>query len=181
MKKILVLVTLIAGIALPATAQHAYKFGHINLSELIVLMPERDSAQAKLAAYEQELREQIETMQVELNNKQNVYQTKQATWTAAILEAKQKELQDMYQRIEEFQRTAQEDFSRMQTTLLRPVIDKANAAITKVGKDLGFTYIFDTSTGILPFFNTDHSENVLPVVKTELKIPADKVAPATTR
>ncbi|MDR2802329.1 MAG: OmpH family outer membrane protein [Prevotellaceae bacterium] len=178
MKKIIVILILAAGITLPATAQHAYKFGHLNVSELIVLMPERDSAQAKLEAYGEDLQEQIETLRVELNNKLNVYQTKQATWSAAILEAKQKEIQEMSQRIEEFQRTAQDDFSRMQQTLLRPVIDKANAAIAKVGKDNGFTYIFDTSTGVLPYFNTDHSENVLPLIKAELKIPADKVAPA---
>jgi outer membrane protein len=179
MKKIIVIFALTAGIALSATAQHAYKFGHLNVSELIVLMPERDSAQAKLEAYGQDLQEQIETLQVELNNKVNVYQTKQATWSTAILEAKQKEIQEMSQRIEEFQRTAQEDFARMQQTVLRPVIEKADAAISKVGKDNGFTYIFDTSTGALRYFNADHSENVLPLVKAELKIPADKVAPST--
>ncbi|MDR0763244.1 MAG: OmpH family outer membrane protein [Bacteroidales bacterium] len=180
MKKIIVILALAVGIVVPATAQHAYKFGHLNVSELIVLMPERDSAAAKMEAYAKDLQEQIETLQVELNNKVNVYQTKQATWSAAILEAKQKELQEMNQRIEEFQRTAQEDFARMQQTLLRPVQEKAMAAIVKVGKDNGFTYIFDTSTGALPYFSADHSENVLPLVKTELKIPADKIAPAAT-
>ena len=180
MKKIIVIFALAVGIVLPATAQHAYKFGHLNVSELIVLMPERDSALAKLEAYAKDLQEQIETLQVELNNKLNVYQTKQATWSAAILEAKQKELQEMNQRVEEFQRTAQEDFSRMQQTLLQPVLDKAKASIAKVGKDNGFTYIFDISTGVLQYFNTDHSENILPLVKAELKIPADKVAPTAT-
>ncbi|MDR0694186.1 MAG: OmpH family outer membrane protein [Prevotellaceae bacterium] len=177
MKKIIVILVLAVGITLPATAQHTYKFGHLNVSELIVLMPERDSAQAKMEAYGADLQEQIETLQVELNNKLNMYQTRQATWSDAIREAKQKELQEMNQRIEEFQRTAQEDFSRMQQTLLRPVIEKANAAIVKVGKENGFTYIFDTSVGAMPYVNTDHSENVLPLIKAELKIPADKVAP----
>jgi outer membrane protein len=171
-------IILLAGIIGTATAQETYKFGHINSQELLMLMPERDSAQVRMEAYSRELTEQIEAMQVDYNNKLNTYQAKQATWTAAILEAKQKELQDMGVRIEEFQRTAQEDFQRMQMTLLRPINEKAMNAINKVGSENGFLYIFDISTGAVPFFNTAQSIDVLPMVKQELKIPADKKLPA---
>jgi outer membrane protein len=169
---------LLAGIGTTVLAQQPFKFGHVNASELIQLMPERDSASSKLEAYTKELQEQIETMQVERNNKVSVFQSKQATWTTAIAEAKAREIQDLDQRIQEFQVTAQEDLQRMQQTLLRPVIEKANAAITKVGKDNAFTYIFDTSAGTVPYFSTEQSVDVLPLVKAELKIPADNKVPA---
>jgi outer membrane protein len=177
MKKIVLTFALLAGMTIAATAQQNFKFGHINNLELLQLMPERDSAQLKLENYGKDLQDQIEAMRVEFNNKLQLYQSKQATWTAATLETKQKELQQLSQNIEEYQRSAQEEFSQLQQMLMRPVIEKANAAITKVGKDNGFTYIFDTSAGTIPFFNVEQSIDALPLVKAELKIPADKKVP----
>jgi len=172
----LIVFVLLAGISGTVSAQN-FKFGHINAQELIMLMPERDSAIVKWENYVKEVQEQIETMQVEFNNKMTVYQSKQATWSAIILEQKQKELQELTQRIEEFERTAQQDAQNMQRMLLSPVSEKAINAVKKVGKDNGFTYIFDISSGVLPYFNEDQSVDILPLVKKELGIPADKKLP----
>jgi outer membrane protein len=162
-------VLLFAGIFNAASAQN-YKFGHINTQELIALMPERDSAQAKLEIITKDLQEQIQAMQLELQTKYATYQQKQATWTAAILEAKQKEIQDLSVRAEEFQRTAQEELQRQQQLLLQPVILKANATIEKVAKQEGLIYVFDVSTGVVPYFNPEQSIDILPLVKKELNI-----------
>jgi outer membrane protein len=164
-----ILVVLMAGFFSTAFAQ-SYKFGHINRQELVLLMPERDSAMVKLENYGKDLQESVESLQAEFNTKLNTYQQKQATWTAGVLEAKQKELQDISVRIEEFQRTAQEEFQRMQQTLLQPVIEKANKAIEKVAKQEGFTYIFDTSAGSLAYFSPDQSIDLMSLVKKEMNI-----------
>jgi outer membrane protein len=162
-------VLLLTGLFSAAFAQN-YKFGHINTQELIVLMPERDSAQVKMETITKDLQEQIQAMQLELQTKYTTYQQKQATWTAAILEAKQKEIQDLSVRSEEFQRTAQEELQRAQQQLLQPVIQKATKAIEKVAKQEGFTYIFDISTGVVQYFNPEQSIDILPLVKKELNI-----------
>jgi outer membrane protein len=165
----LILVIATTGICTTAFGQN-YKFGHINLQEVILLMPERDSAQTKLETIAKELQEQIETMSSELQTKYATYQQKQATWTAALLEAKQKEIQDLGARAEEFKQTAQEELQRSQEALLRPVITKANKAIEKIAKQEGFTYVFDVSTGSIPYFNAEQSVDIYPLVKKELHI-----------
>ena len=66
----------------------------------------------------------------------------------------------------------------MQNLLLAPVFKKANDAIQKIGKEQGFIYIFDTSTGAVPFINAEQSVDVMPMAKKELGIPADKKLPA---
>ncbi|MDR3184165.1 MAG: OmpH family outer membrane protein [Prevotellaceae bacterium] len=168
MKHLFTLV-LLTGLSGAAFAQN-YKFGHINSQELIVLMPERDSAQTKMETITKDLQEQIQAMQLELQSKYATYQQKQATWTAAILEAKQKEIQDLSVRAEEFQRTAQEELQRTQQQLLQPVVQKATKAIEKVAKQEGFTYVFDLSTGGILYFNPEQSVDILPLVKKELNI-----------
>ncbi len=150
------------------------KFGHINSQELISLMSERDSALVKLEKYADDLDETLQAMRTEFQTKYTTYQQRQATWTAAVLEARQKELQDIDARITSFQQTASQEYQQMQQILFAPVIQKATDAITKIGKEQGLIYIFDTSTGAIPYINDSMSVNVLPLAKTELKIPADK-------
>jgi outer membrane protein len=109
-------------------------------------------------------------MQLELQTKYTTYQQKQATWSVALLETKQKEIQDLSTRVEEFQRTAQEELQRTQQQLLQPVILKANQAIEKIAKREGLIYVFDISAGVVTYFNPEQSIDILPLVKKELNI-----------
>ena len=93
------------------------KIGHINMQELINLMPERDSAVIKLENYAKDLDETMQGMQQEFNTKYQTYQQKSGTWTAAILEAKTKELQEMQDRLQMFQQNAQQEMGQLQQTL----------------------------------------------------------------
>lgn len=143
------------------------KFGHINSQELLMAMPERDSAEAKLKKYAKDLQDQIETLQVEFNKKYQDYIQKKATFTDAIREMKEKELSDLQQRSQEFEQTAQQDYQKQQADLMKPIVDKANATIQKVAKANGFIYVFDISTGAVAYFS-DQSVDILPLVKKEL-------------
>lgn len=149
------------------------KFGHVNFQELVALMPERDSATVKLEKYATELDETLKGMQNEFNTKYQAYNQKSATWTAAILESKTKELEDMQQRLRLFQENAQTDYQNQQQTLFAPIIKKAGDALTKIGKDGGFIYIFDLSGNAL-IYHSDSSVDILPLARKELGIPADK-------
>ena len=152
------------------------KLGHINMQELINLMPERDSAVVKLENYAKDLDETMQGMQQEFNTKYQTYQQKSGTWTAAILEAKTKELQEMQERLQMFQQNAQQEMSQLQQTLYAPVFEKANKALEKVATDGGYTYVFDLSAGAI-IFKGAGSTDLLPAVKSELGIPASKTTP----
>jgi outer membrane protein len=176
MKKLFLCVTF-AAVAYGVGAQQTYKFGHVNGQELLALMPERDSAEAKYMAYGKDLEEMMEVMQVDYNKMLQEYQQKVKTWSDAIREAKEKDLQDKGQRIQEFQATAREDLQKRQMELLRPVIEKATDAVKKVGKDHGFIYIYDTSNAALAYWDVEQSIDITELVKKELNIPANKTLP----
>lgn len=158
----------------------SFKFGHINMGELILLMPERDSAVVKLEKYAKDLDETMKSMQDELQKKYQEYQENSANWLPAILEAKEKELGEMQQRLQQFGQNASVEYSNMQQQLLEPVIQKARAAVEKIGKANGFTYVFDLSSNSLVYFDAATSTDLLPMAKSELGIPADKTVPANT-
>jgi outer membrane protein len=160
MKKIvkLFLVVAFAGISVSALAQ-APKFAHINFQELVMLMPESDSATVKMEVFAKELQD-----------KYALYVAKNASWTAGVLEAKQKELNELNQRLEEFKQTAQSDYQRKQQELMLPILEKARNTISTVAKREHFVYVFDVSTGALSYFDEQQSTDLLPLVKKELNI-----------
>jgi outer membrane protein len=154
-------------------AQTGLKFAHINLKELISVMPGRDSAEIKLNAYAQDLSDQIEELHVEYNNKLQTFVQRKDSFTPAIRESREKELGSLQQRIQEFEQTAQQDFQRMQGELMKPIVDKANETISKVAKREGYLYVFDVSSQVLLYYS-EQSVDILPVVKKELGIKTEK-------
>ena len=177
MKKIVLLAVCVLSFGALSQAQNL-KFGHINNSELINLMSERDSALVKLMAYENDLRETLDGMGTEYNNKVNEYQRKRNEWAPVVIETKERELTELGQRMQQFQQTAQQEMAQMQQELMNPVFEKAQNAITKVAKANNLVYVFDTSVGALIYFDEAVSLNLLPLAKKELGIPAEKVAPS---
>ena len=167
--------TLVAALVLCSTSLFAQKFGYINTQELIAAMPERDSAQVKLQNYTKELGTQLESIQVEFNNKYQEYQKSMATLTESVRQRKEKELQHLQTRYEEFQQMAQQDVQKMQAQLMGPVIEQAENAIKKVSQANGFLVVFDQSSGAMAYFDEATLTNILPLVKKELGI-VDKPA-----
>jgi len=118
-------------------------------------------------------------MNVEFNTKLQDFQKNYNTFSDAIKEVKEKELNDMQTRTREFQERAQQDYQKKQNELLAPIIDKAKSAIDKVAAAGGFLVVFDTSTGSLAYFDEATLTDVAPAVKKELGITdAPAAAPA---
>ena len=149
-----------------ALAQKNVKLGHINSTELMQIMPGRDTAQNTLQAEVAELETTLKAMQSEMEHRYNEYMEKQNGWTDLIKQTKQREIQDMGARIEEFQRNAQTQLQERVQELLKPLIDRAKKAIEDVAKEEGFTYIFDAGTGALLYYQD--SEDIMPKVKKKL-------------
>lgn len=149
-----------------AMAQKTIKLGHINSNELMQIMPGRDSAQAVLQAEVTELEETLKSMQAEAEKRYNEYVAGQAGWTELIRQTKQREIQDMAARIQEFQENAQKQLQDREAELLKPLIDRAKKAIEDVAREGGYTYILDAgSTTVL--YSQD-SDDIMPQVKKKL-------------
>ena len=154
------------------------KFGFIQSSELMALMPEVDSVKNKMEAYEAELGKQFEEMSVEFNRKFEAYSKSMETMTPTIRESKEKELQQIRARLEEFQGIAQRDLQQQYATLMAPIIEKAKQAIQKVAKANNITMVFDMSSAANQIIYHDAAVvvDMLPLVKAEIKL---KSKPAT--
>lgn len=169
MKKTFIALILTLVALTPASmAQKNVKLGHINSNELMQIMPGRDSAQAAFQREVEDLQATLKSMQDELETRYNDYRAKEAQMSDLIKQTKQRELQDMGARMEEFQKNAQQQLQEREQELLKPIIDRAKKAIEDVAKERGYTYIFDSGVGALLY--QQDSEDIMPFVKAKLNL-----------
>ncbi|MBO4751624.1 MAG: OmpH family outer membrane protein [Bacteroidales bacterium] len=167
MKKTLIaLLVIMASVCGTAMGQKPVKLGHINSSDLMQIMPGREEAQNTLQKEVDELQTTLKNMQNELEQRYNDYMGKKDQMSDLIRQTKERELQDMGTRIQEFQENAQKKLQDREQEVLKPIIDRARKAIEDVAKENGYTYIFDTSVGALLY--QQDSEDILPLVKKKL-------------
>lgn len=169
MKKTFIAILLALFAIVPASmAQKNIKLGHINSNELMQIMPGRDDAQATLQKEVDDLQNTLKTMQSELETRYNDYMAKESQMSDLIKQTKQRELQDMGSRIEEFQKNAQQQLQDREQELLKPIIDRARKAIEDVAKENNYTYIFDAGVGTLLY--SQDSDDIMPLVKKKLNL-----------
>ena len=104
-------------LVLGSSSLFAQKLGRINLEEIITLMPEYKEMMTNMEAYSKDLRDNLETIQVELNTKYNDFQKNKATYSEVTRQLKEKELTDLQNRLQEFYQSAQEDLQKKEKEL----------------------------------------------------------------
>lgn len=148
------------------------KFGHINAQEIITVMPEFTKAQNDIQTLEKQLTAELQRTQEEFNKKYQEFQQAIAkdSLPPNIAERRQKELQDMMQRQEQFQQDAQQQMAKAQNDTMAPIYQKLDNAIKAVGAAEGVIYIFDLARTSIPYVNESQSINLTSKVKANLGI-----------
>ena len=167
MRKLITILLISLMISSAGMAQVNAKFGYIDSNQILSEMPETDSLQKELKKYADYLDQQMQTMAMEYQKKVQDYQQNVAGMSDLIRQTKEKEITDLQQRIQAFQASADQDLAKKQNELFNPLIEKIKNAISEVGKENGYNYIFDVGTGALVYFQGD---DILPLVKKKLGI-----------
>lgn len=140
------------------------KTAHIDVNELLAKMPEMTTAKAQLDKLSKTFDGEYKTMVDEYQTKMKKYEGEATTATEAVNETRAKEMQDMGQRIQQYRDTAQKQLQDKEAEIVKPIMDKAKAAIIKVGRAKGYQYVMDSASLILA-----DGPNLMEDVKKELK------------
>jgi outer membrane protein len=160
------------------TVASAQKIAHISLDSLITLMPESKTAQEVAQKYLKDLETQVATMETELQTKYNDYMQNSAGMSDLVRQTKEKELQDLNRRIEDFKMQAQQDYQQKYSELSKPIYDKAKKAIEAVAKENSYKYVLDTSAGNVLY--TEPADDIITLVKKKLdSMPAANIPGST--
>ncbi len=165
MKKLLVLVLLLA----PAFA-FAQKFGHIDSGSIIQLMPEYTQAQTDLQTLQKQYEDELAYLQEELTKKNDDYLAQAETLPDNIKQRREQELQDLYNKIQQFFQDSQANLQRASQEKMNDITTKVLKAIQAVGEDGGYTCIFDSADGVIPYISKTATTDVTAQVKAKLGI-----------
>jgi outer membrane protein len=148
---------------------NAQKFGHLNSRVLLMEMPEIKSADSQLETYQKQLMTKGEGMVKKFEAKYNTYVTaaNEGTLSALEMQKKESELKSEQTAIQEYELEMQDLLGKKREQLYKPLLDKVKLAIEKIGKDNGYTMIFDTSVAGA-IVHAETSEDIMNLVKKEL-------------
>ncbi|HLV14314.1 MAG TPA: OmpH family outer membrane protein [Xanthomarina sp.] len=144
------------------------KVAHINTQELIKSMPEMNTAQAEMDKLGKTYEADIQSMVTEYQNKMKQYEAESGTKTDEENQKRIVEVQTMQQNIQQYQGQAQQEMQKKEIDLLKPITEKAKAAILKVARAQGFDYVLDSTQGGGVIMSD--GKNLLDDVKKELGI-----------
>ena len=170
MKKI-ILIAAMAIVSVAATAQNL-KFGYVNYTELVQLVPEMDAVREQLEAQEKETYETLGAMYQEYQTKAEQFQQKQSTWTPAIRDSKMKELQEIEARFQENQQIFQQELQQMQQMLQAPVMEKVQNTVTELAKAQGLAFVFEETQML--YIDPAQGVNLTTEARKALNIPEDR-------
>lgn len=146
----------------------AQKVGYVNSQEIIAMMPDVQEAKSNLETYGTQLEKRAQQMYQSLEQKVAVLRQKQETGDISPkqLEVESAALAQEEQKLREFQAQSQGDIATKQNELLAPILDKVQAVIDEIAKAEAYTYIFDSSQGVILY--ADETTNITDKVKAKL-------------
>lgn len=150
---------------------HAQKFGYVNTQELLSNMTEMKLADNQVQAFQNELVSKGEEMVIKFETEYKAYMNEANGGTLSKVQMQQKEsvLVAKQEEIKKYEVEIQQKVAAKREELYKPVIDKVKAEIQKLGKEGGYTIIFDSAPGMI--LHAADTENLLPVLKSKLGIP----------
>ena len=171
MKNIKHLFFTIAVILLTISTVSAQKFGHLNSRLLLMEMPEIKNADNQIETYQKQLLGKGETMVKAFEANYNAYVNEANGGTLSALEMQkiEAELNTEQSKIREYEIEMQNLIGQKREELYKPLLDRVKTIIEKIGKENGYTMIFDTSvSGAI--VHAEQSEDIIDLVKKELGI-----------
>ena len=163
------LVPLILFVLGVGTFAQTMKFGHIDVNQVFMTMPETHNIQKTLDDEISTLEMQFTVMREELQKLEDEYVRSMSSLTPEQRQTKEMEYAEMERKVQEFYLNAQTTMQQRQNELQMPIINKLLKAIEEVGDEEGFMYIFQNSPEVrLTLYYSSESIDIAPLVKKKL-------------
>jgi outer membrane protein len=146
----------------------AQKLGHLNSNELLIENPKIKAADQEVMNYQKTLEAELQAAitPFEQAYQEFVAKAQSQDFSAVQLQKEQEALTLREQQIQQMQRESQNKIMRKREELYAPVLLEVEQAVQALGKEQGYTMIFDASLGAI-LYGMD-SQDITAEVKTRL-------------
>lgn len=147
---------------------HAQKYGYIDSQQLLVDHPDMQKADSEIKAYSDQLMVKGEKLVTDFEAAYNKLVEEADNLAPVQIKEREARLGEQQQAIQAYEQEMQQKIAAKREQLIAPILDEVKVAIESVGKDEGYTMIFDLSTGFL--LHAEPSQDLLQTVKGKLGI-----------
>jgi len=149
-------------------AIQAQNVAHIDSEQLLMAMPETKAMETELKKVQQTYADEYNAQATALQAKLKKYDAEAPTQTDVKNEERRIEVKSLQEKIQKYAQTADQEIQKKRFDLLKPIVEKAQKAVSDVATEKGVKYVFDASPGkgLIVF----EGEDLLPAVKTKLGI-----------
>ena len=146
----------------------AQDVAHIDSEQLLMAMPETKAMETELKKVQQTYADEYNAQATALQAKLQKYDAEAPTQTDAKNEERRVEVEGLKQKIQKYAQTADQEIQKKRFDLLKPIVEKAQKAVSDVATEKGIKYVLDSSPGkgLIVF----EGEDLMPTVKTKLGI-----------
>ena len=141
---------------------------HIDSEQLLMAMPETTAMEAELKKVQQTYADEYNAQATALQAKLQKYDAEAATQTDAKNEERRVEVEGLRQKIQKYAQTADQEIQKKRFDLLKPIVEKAQKAVSDVAAEKGIKYVLDSppGKGLIVF----EGEDLMDAVKAKLGI-----------
>lgn len=146
----------------------AQKFGYINTQELLADMEELKVADIQVAALQDEMLVKGEKMVKKFEEEYKAFMDEANNGLLSKVQMQQKEeaLVAKQEELRNYELEIQKKVTEKREELYKPVLDKVKSEIEMLGKEGGYTMIFDSSAGMI--LHAAESENLMSAISARL-------------
>lgn len=152
------------------------KIGYVDTQYILSKMPEYHGIQVKLEQMNKKWKNQIDSLQGLIDDKEKVYNAREILYSAEVKKQKEDEIQQLKINKQNFINQifgADGEYYTEQKKLLKPLQQKVMQAVNNIAKKEGYDFIFDRS-GDYSFLYTRPEWNISNDVLNEMGISVQK-------
>lgn len=164
--------------ALAAQAQ-SLKVGHTRIDYLISQLPDAKAVNNQLTIQQTQAENELKRLQKELQDKYAAYQQGMSQMSDVIRKDKEKEIQSLQTRLEEFSRTADASLQTKYRQLMAPILTKVQQTIDTVAKQNGYNYVLNAGSTTNVLYGQPENDITDLVLKRMGVTPGQTPAPPT--
>ena len=161
---IVLLLTALSGLAHAQTL----KIGYVDPQEILVKMPEYAAVERRLQNFAERKRDEFSKLQADFEKRASDYQQKASVLSNEAKASEEKALEDMREKLVNFQTQYQDDLMKEQQTQLTPLFEKIEKGIAEVASEMGLTFVLNprTSNGdIILLYVSDEAKETLNITR----------------
>ncbi len=168
MKSILVGLFIVLIAAIGVSEAQTLKIGYVDPQEILVKMPEYAAVERRLQNFAERKRDEFTKLQADFEKRASDYQQKASVLSNDARATEERALEDMREKLTNFQTQYQEDLMQEQQTQLTPLFEKIEKGIADVANEIGLTFVLNprTSNGdIILLYVSDEARETLNITR----------------